>query len=164
MKLKVFTLRFTPGTEGGFDDSPLQEFIADKDIISFCDHFFVHEATPYLMLIVAYRMMEKDGPRRPRTKPDPRAELQAEEKQAYDALRTWRAERAKAEGIPPYMIASNKQLATMIKMRARSLSALGRIEGIGEAKIAKYGEEILHLLAAHGIKSGIDAASEAEGS
>ena len=159
VKLKVFTLQFASGT---FDDAPLREFIADKEVISFCEHFFVHEATPYLTLIVAYRMMEKDGPRRSRTKPDPRAELQAEEKQAYDALRVWRAERAKAEGIPPYMIASNKQLATMIKMRARSLTALRRIEGIGEAKIAKYGEEILQLLADHGIRAGGEAASEAE--
>lgn len=95
------------------------------------------------MVIVAYRPMEKIEQRRLKPRPDPRPELQAEERQAYDALRTWRAERAKMEGIPPYMIASNRQLARMIRMRARSRTALTRIEGIGEAKAGKYGEGIL---------------------
>ena len=42
MKLKVFTLRFSDSTEG-FDDQPLQEFIADKEVIEFSEHFFIHE-------------------------------------------------------------------------------------------------------------------------
>lgn len=164
MKLKVFTLQFTSGPEGGFGDSALQDFIADKEVISFCEHFFIHEAMPYLTLIVAYRIPEKDGQRRSRTRTDPRTELQAEEKQAYDALRAWRAERAKTEGIPPYMIASNKQLAKMIRMRARSRTALTRIEGIGEARATKYGDDILQVLAAHGIPPQETAEGEEEGS
>ena len=57
MKLKVFTLRFSCAAEG-FDDRPLQEFIADKEVIEFSEHFFIHENTPYLAVLIAYRAQE----------------------------------------------------------------------------------------------------------
>ncbi len=44
------------------------------------------------------------------------------------------------EGIPPYLIATNKHLAKMIRLKAATRSALSGIEGIGEGKAAKYGE------------------------
>ena len=37
MKLKVFTFRFSESIDG-FDDKPLQEFIADKEVIEFSEH------------------------------------------------------------------------------------------------------------------------------
>lgn len=148
MKLKVLTLRFLESA-GGFDDQPLQAFTADKEVIDFSEHFFVHEKTPYLTLVLAYRLGADDVGKRPLPRRDPRREMAEYEKPAYDALKAWRAARAKAEGIPPYMIASNKQLAQMIKLRAATRTALTRIAGIGEAKAVKYGEEILAILAKH---------------
>jgi hypothetical protein len=38
LKLKIFTFRFSNTTDG-FDDQPLQEFIADKEVIEFSEHF-----------------------------------------------------------------------------------------------------------------------------
>ena len=148
MKLKVFTFRFSENA-GGFIDDPLQEFIVDKEVIEFSEHFFVHEKTPYLMVLLAYRSLADDERRRPIRSPDPRLELDATEREAFDALRTWRAARARVEGIPPYLIATNKQLAKMITLKATSRTVLSSIEGIGEGKAAKYGEEILQLLAKH---------------
>ena len=46
MKLKVFTLR-SSSQHDGFDDSPLQTFIADKEVVEVTDHFFVHENVLY---------------------------------------------------------------------------------------------------------------------
>ncbi len=57
----------------------------------------------------------------------------------FNALRDWRAERSKRDGVPPYLICTNKQLVAMIKARPRSLGKLGEIEGIGKAKLEKYG-------------------------
>jgi superfamily II DNA helicase RecQ len=145
LKLKVFTLRFS-GSPEGFDDRPLQEFIADKEVIEFSEHFFTRENTPYITILIAYRALTDDGARRPGPQQDPRNEFDSREKEAYDALRTWRAAAAKMEGIPPYMIANNKQLAKMIKMRANSRESLSQVGGIGEAKVAKYGEKILEIL------------------
>ena len=148
MKLKVLTLRFLESASG-FDDGPLQAFTADKEVIDFSEHFYMHEETPYLTLVLAYRLAVDDRSRRPLSRPDPRRELADDERLAYDALRAWRAVRARAEGLPPYMIASNKQLAQMIKLKSASRTALMHIEGIGEAKAAKYADDILAILGKH---------------
>ena len=152
MKLKILTLRFLESA-GGFDDEALQAFTADKEVIDFSEHFFLYENAPYLTLVLAYRLTAEDEGKRPLPRPDPRRELADDEKQAYDALKAWRAARARAEGLPPYMIASNKQLAQMIKTKSSSQAALTRIAGIGETKAAKYGEEILAILAKHLIQT-----------
>ncbi len=148
MKLKLFTFRFAENS-GGFSDEAMQEFLADKEVIEFSQHFFVHDRTPYLTVVLAYRSQADDERRRPSRGPDPRLELDDVERQAFDALKEWRAARAKMEGIPPYLIATNKHLAKMIRLKASSRPALSGIEGIGEGKAAKYGDEILQVLAKH---------------
>ena len=45
------------------------------------------------------------------------------------------------------MVCTNQQLAAMIKARPQSMAKLGTIDGIGKAKLEKYGQEILALLA-----------------
>ncbi|MBW2737884.1 MAG: HRDC domain-containing protein [Deltaproteobacteria bacterium] len=67
-------------------------------------------------------------------------ELDEREKEAYEALRVWRAAKAKQEGIPPYMIANNKQLAKIVKLKAGTKAELAKVSGIGEAKIKQHGE------------------------
>ena len=56
-------------------------------------------------------------------------------------------ERAKRDGVPPYLICTNKQLAAMVNARPGSLSKLGAVDGIGKAKLENYGQELLALLA-----------------
>ena len=148
MKLKVFTFRFSENADG-FNDEPMQEFIADKEIIEFSEHFFVHEKTPYLTVLISYRDISKNERAKLNRKFDPRKELDSREKETYDVLRAWRAERAKKEGIPPYMIANNKQIGDMVKLRAKTRADLARIKGIGDAKTSQYGEDILKILAKH---------------
>ena len=133
LKLKIFTFQFSDGANG-FDDKPLQDFIADKEVIDFSEHFFIHEKTPYLNVLISYRLQAADEKRKLNLRQDPAKELDEKEKQAYDALRTWRAARARQEGIPPYLIANNKQLAKMIKLRVTTKSALAKVGGVGEAK------------------------------
>ena len=152
MQVRVFTLRFNPAMES-FDDTPVTRFLADKEVCSIRDHFFLKDDTPYLTLVVRYR---------PRPVPPPSAEGQSEGRQRdeswrellakedwplFNTLRDWRAERAKADGIPPYVISNNRQLAEVVKVRPASLVALGAIEGFGEAKLKKYGKELLALIA-----------------
>jgi ATP-dependent DNA helicase RecQ len=163
MKLKVFTLRFSGSTEG-FDDKSLQEFIAGKEVIEFSEHFFIHENTPFLTILIAYRSIESLESRRYVKQADPRIEFDGVEKEAYDALRAWRAAAAKMEGIPPYMIATNKQVAQIVRIKPASREALGKVEGIGEAKIAKYGDQVLEVLSKHLSGTPAQAADQSEGS
>ena len=100
-----------------------------------------------MTIIVSYREPDQAQNRRANRQQDPRKELDNLEKSTYDALRTWRAARAKQEGVAPYMIAHNKQIAQIVQNKIMSKSDLGNISGFGEAKVKQYGDEILQILA-----------------
>ncbi|MEO1610446.1 MAG: HRDC domain-containing protein, partial [Pseudomonadota bacterium] len=51
------------------------------------------------------------------------------------------------EGVPPYVICTNKELAAIAARRPQTLAALMQIEGFGKAKADKYGAAMLDLLA-----------------
>ena len=65
----------------------------------------------------------------------------------FNVHRDWRAERAKRDGVPPYLVCTNRQLAEMVSSRPESMHRLGAIDGIGKAKLENYGQELLALLA-----------------
>ncbi len=66
----------------------------------------------------------------------------------FDALKGWRRETANASGVPPYVIFHDATLAAMVQAMPADLAALARISGIGEAKLKKYGTEVLAVLIA----------------
>ncbi len=65
----------------------------------------------------------------------------------FAALREWRTGVARDEGMPPYVIAHDATLAAIAEARPASLSALRRVKGMGPAKLEKYGDGILDVLA-----------------
>jgi ATP-dependent DNA helicase RecQ len=66
----------------------------------------------------------------------------------FEALKVWRRETASANAVPPYVIFHDATLAEMVRAKPASLAALGRVSGIGEAKLKKYGAEVLAVLIA----------------
>lgn len=148
MKLKVFTLRFDPAT-GKFDDAEIQEFQRDRQVLTIHEHFFTYEHTPMWSILVSYRDEEYpgEGARLKDRGRDWRAELSADERSLYDALRKWRNDRSGREGRPPYILLTNKQMAIIAQKRPKTLEALRGIEGVGAAKIEAFGKEILALVA-----------------
>lgn len=66
----------------------------------------------------------------------------------FEALKGWRRETASANGVPPYVIFHDATLAEMVRAKPNNLGALGRVSGIGEAKLKKYGAEVLAVLIA----------------
>jgi ATP-dependent DNA helicase RecQ len=64
----------------------------------------------------------------------------------FEALRARRLELARSERVPPYVIASDRTLREVAELRPRSLRNLEGIYGIGPAKAAKYGEELLAVV------------------
>jgi DNA helicase-2/ATP-dependent DNA helicase PcrA len=64
----------------------------------------------------------------------------------FEALRAWRSERAKADGMPAYVIAHDATLAEIAEARPTSIAALRRVKGMGPTKLERYGEEILAAL------------------
>ena len=151
--MKVITLHFSV-VMNGFDDTPLTAFIQDKSVLSLRDHFFVHNEKPYLAVVVVYDpVAEPTGKGKGATRRGSRDEswrtlLSDEQMPLFDTLRSWRAEQSKQEGIPPYVICNNRQLAQIVAARPQTLSALMQIDGLGKAKVEKYGQPLLDQLLA----------------
>jgi ATP-dependent DNA helicase RecQ len=65
----------------------------------------------------------------------------------FERLRAWRAATAKEQGVPAYVIFHDATLRQIATDAPTTLSALGAVSGVGENKLAKYGEQILAALA-----------------
>jgi DNA helicase-2/ATP-dependent DNA helicase PcrA len=66
----------------------------------------------------------------------------------FDALKSWRLARARADEIPAYLVFHNSTLAEIAGRRPRSLAELAAVPGVGPAKLERYGEDVLAALAA----------------
>ncbi|MGN9782484.1 DNA helicase RecQ [Nonomuraea sp. ZG12] len=77
----------------------------------------------------------------------PAVDLPAEAAPVFERLRSWRAATAKEQGVPAYVIFHDATLREIATLAPTSLSALGTVNGVGENKLAKYGEQVLETLA-----------------
>jgi len=148
MLLKVFSLTFSSAS-GDFDDSPIRDFIKDKEVISIRDYLFVRNEIPYLTVVIKYFPYRQEGePERvPKKQRDDSWEKMLTEADMglFNLLRDWRSKRCKKEGVPPYIILTNKQLAEIVKQRPQSVTELVKIDGIGKTKAEKFGSDILDI-------------------
>ena len=74
-------------------------------------------------------------------------ELSADDQLIYEALRSWRLETAKAQGVPPYVIFHDKTLAAIASVRPLGAEALKAISGVGDKKAARYADAVAEVLA-----------------
>ncbi|MFL5521830.1 MAG: RecQ family ATP-dependent DNA helicase [Gemmatimonadales bacterium] len=64
----------------------------------------------------------------------------------FEALRTRRLELARADGVPPYVVASDRTLRELAELRPKTKAGLEGVFGIGPAKAAKYGDDFLAVV------------------
>ncbi|WP_026790203.1 DNA helicase RecQ [Pleomorphomonas oryzae] len=67
----------------------------------------------------------------------------------FQALREKRTELARAQNVPPYVIFHDKTLIELAAERPGSRSEMAKIPGVGEAKLDRYGEAFLAVIAEH---------------
>ncbi|MFE7298697.1 DNA helicase RecQ [Streptomyces sp. NPDC057579] len=72
----------------------------------------------------------------------------------FEELRGWRGSTAKEQGVPAYVIFHDATLREIAVARPTSITELGAIGGVGENKLAKYGEQILEVLAGGAAAAG----------
>jgi ATP-dependent DNA helicase RecQ len=75
------------------------------------------------------------------------ADLSPDDEALFEKLRAWRKASAAEQGIPAYTVFHDATLRSIAVARPGSLRELSGINGVGEAKLAKYGQHILDLLA-----------------
>ena len=131
MQVRILTLRFH-SAEGRFIDDAFVELNEAMEVVDCAHHFFESDGLPYLLVIArcrdwmnaarlrpapyagsAARRATVSRTTEPRTHDGPgaSAHLNPEERRRFDALRTWRASRARADGVPTYIICRDRTVA-----------------------------------------------------
>lgn len=73
-------------------------------------------------------------------------ELDASQEKLLAALRQKRIEIAREEKVPAYIVFSDRTLTDMAVRRPASLESLADVKGVGEMKLARYGEKFLAVI------------------
>jgi ATP-dependent DNA helicase RecQ len=168
MRVQVLTLRYDPARKA-FDDGALRALAAEADVIDVRERVFAHEGLPMLACVVCCEERELGTPARgegalaiaapppqeappkpprpPKPKaPDPREGLSEAQLRRFEALRSWRAARAREQGLPAYALLTNRQLVDVLAARPRDLVELAQVPGVGEGRAKLFGEELLAAL------------------
>jgi ATP-dependent DNA helicase RecQ len=75
------------------------------------------------------------------------SELGPEAEAVFERLRAWRTGVAKELGMPPYVIFHDATLRQIAAAPPATLAGLAAVNGVGETKLARYGQQILDVLA-----------------
>jgi len=73
-------------------------------------------------------------------------DLTIDETAIFSALKLWRKDRATEINLPEFMVCHNATLLFIAKERPQDLLALNKIKGMGDQKIATYGNDIIAIL------------------
>jgi ATP-dependent DNA helicase RecQ len=65
----------------------------------------------------------------------------------FEALRLWRRERAVEQKVPPYVIFHDSTLAAIARRRPANADELAEVSGVGQAKLERYGADVLRVVA-----------------
>ncbi|QVL54160.1 MAG: DNA helicase RecQ [Cyanobium sp. M30B3] len=61
-------------------------------------------------------------------------------------LKEWRREQARHQGVPPYVVFHDRTLVEVAARRPTDLESLAQVNGIGAAKLERYGEAVLAVV------------------
>jgi ATP-dependent DNA helicase RecQ len=67
----------------------------------------------------------------------------------FQALRARRTALAKAQSVPAYVILPDRSLHDMARRKPETTAEMAGIHGVGEAKLARYGEAFLEVIRGH---------------
>jgi DNA helicase-2/ATP-dependent DNA helicase PcrA len=64
----------------------------------------------------------------------------------FERLKAWRRDRAKADGVPAYVVFHDATLAAIAEEQPSNRAALASVSGVGPAKLERYADEILEIV------------------
>jgi ATP-dependent DNA helicase RecQ len=73
-------------------------------------------------------------------------ELSPADEPTFERLRAWRAAVAKEQSMPAYVIFHDATLRAIATLRPATLEQLGTVSGVGQNKLAKFGQQVLDTL------------------
>ena len=148
MQLKMFTIPIKNVSEA---EAEMNAFLRGHRVLAVKKEFapdgensFWSFCVEYLDGATATTGGAASGSRPPKV--DYREVLKPEEFELFSRLRDWRKAAAEKEGVPVYAVLTNGQLAQVVQKKITTKAGLKGIEGVGEARMEKYGEALLRLL------------------
>ncbi len=150
MQVKLFNTRIDADTLVA-DQQAINSFMETVTVKNTATQF-VNGSPDFWSILVFYETAEKSNPKK--TKPIetaavPEGEespLTEEQNQILLALKTWRKDKANEIQQPEFMIFSNGTLLGLVKAKPRKLTDLHLVKGIGEAKVTRYGDDLMAIL------------------
>jgi ATP-dependent DNA helicase RecQ len=93
--------------------------------------------------------LRRDPVKAARSRPSktPAVALSGDAAPVFERLRAWRGAAAKEQGVPAYVIFHDATLRDIATRMPATLAELGGVGGVGETKLARYGEAVLEVLA-----------------
>ena len=130
-------------------EAELNGFLRTIRLITVHRELISQEGRSYWAIAVEYATGAGKDPRKSiaaRKRIDYKDELSPEDFAIFVKLRDWRKEIAGQEAVALYTVFTNDQLATMIEKKITSKTKLREINGIGDARVEKYGDSVVSIL------------------
>lgn len=150
-----FHFTAVPVHGGGDAERELNVFLGAHRVVRVERQLVVDGAASVWAICVAYTLGGALAPMTPATAPassgkkervDYREVLGPDDFATFIRLRELRRGLAERDGVPPYAVFTNEQLAEIIRRKVATAAGLIAIDGIGPARVEKYGAPVLDLL------------------
>lgn len=148
MKYRFFYINALDPDSG---EQALNQFLNQHAVLSVDKHFMGNTDVAGWSFVVSYddtTSAQRRTPTQARRSVDYREVLNEADFKRFSELRRLRKQVAEEQAVPPYTVFTNEQLAEMVRGAVTSLEGLAAIEGIGEARLQRYGELFLERLTA----------------
>lgn len=149
MPMRTFMI---PVTDGGEACDAMNQFTRHVRVLSTDRRFVELGLQSYWSILVDYldvkpeTVSEGEGRTKSRSKIDYREILAPEVFALFAKLREFRKRLAQEEGVPVYTVFTNDQLAQIAKHRIATKSGLEKVDGVGGARLSKYGDSLIRFL------------------
>ncbi len=143
MKFQFFTIS---AQSPSADQEELNRFCAGCRVVNVEKAFVADGDRSFWSVCVTWIDGSGSTGTRPKSRVDYKEVLDEKDFAVFVKLRNLRKTIAEKEGLPVYALFSNEQLATMVQKRIHTQSALSAIDGVGKARLEKYGDAFLALL------------------
>jgi superfamily II DNA helicase RecQ len=134
-------------SSGMLDDGGLRESLHDHQVTAWRGYPASNGAG--LWLVVESEALPAEPTEPHPTAPNLAERLGTPDRLLFDALRVWRAARAKGLEWPAYRVVTNAALAGIATIRPTRTEDLEGLPGIGPLTMERFGAEILDLVGSH---------------
>lgn len=151
MRYRFFVIPIGNLTEA---EAELNQFLGAHRVLTVHRDFVVSGEHSFWAIAVEYLPSQSEKlpgvNRGGKARIDYREVLSEQEFALFARLRDWRKEEAAKEAVPVYTLFTNEHLAEIAQKKIATINGLRAIEGVGDAKLSKYGQAIIAIVQKEG--------------